>query len=74
MNDAEIFNLLIARELYENLALTKLNKKIMELENRFKEKYGDEVFHDYYEIAELAIEELSECIIFSFEMGRKTAL
>ena len=74
MNDAEIFNLLIARELYENLALTKLNKKIMELKNRFKEKHGDEVFHDYYEIAELAIEELSECITFSFEMGRKTAL
>ena len=46
----------------------------MELENRFKEKHGDEVFHDYYEIAELAIEELSECITFSFEMGRKTAL
>ena len=41
---------------------------------RFKEKHGDEVFHDYYEIAELAIEELSECITFSFEIGRKTAL
>ena len=46
----------------------------LENENRFKEKHGDEVFHDYYEIAELAIEELSECITFSFEIGRKTAL
>lgn len=74
MNKAEMFNMLIGKELSENLALIKLNKKIMELENRFKEKHGDEVFHDYYEIAELAIEELSECITFSFEMGRKTAL
>ena len=49
MNKAEMFNMLIRKELSENLALTKLNKKIMELKNRFKEKHGDEVFHDYYE-------------------------
>ena len=54
--------------------MTKLNRKITELESKFKEKYGDEAFHDYYEIAELAIEELSEYITFSFEIGRKTVL
>ena len=54
-----MFNMLIVKELSENSALTKLNRKIMELETRFKEKYGNEVFHDYYEIAELTIEELS---------------
>ncbi len=54
-----MFNMLIVKELSENSALTKLNRKITELETRFKEKYGNEVFHDYYEIAELTIEELS---------------
>ena len=74
MNNAEVFNMLDERELTENFSLTKLNRKIMKLENEFREKYGNEVFHDYYEIAELAIEELSEYITFSFEIGRKTVL
>ena len=58
MNEVETFNILIEKGLSENSALTKLNRKIMELENKFREKHGDEVFHDYYEIAELAIKEL----------------
>ena len=74
MNNAEMFNMLIGEELSENLSLTKLNRKIMEMESNFKEKYGEEVFHDYYEIAELTIEELSEYMALSFETGRKTAM
>ena len=74
MKNAEEFSMLIEEELSGNSALTKLNRKITELESKFKEKYGDEAFHDYYEIAELAIEELSEYITFSFEIGRKTVL
>ena len=74
MNNAEVFNMLDKRELTENFSLTKLNRKIMKLENEFREKYGNEVFHDYYEIAELAIEELSEYIRLCFEMGKKEAL
>ena len=74
MNNAEVFNMLDKRELTENFSLTKLNRKIMKLESEFKEKYGNEVFHDYYEIAELAIEELSEYIRLCFEMGKKEAL
>ena len=74
MNEVETFNILIEKGLSENSALTKLNRKIMELENKFREKHGDEVFHDYYEIAELVIEELSACMSFSFDIGRKTDL
>ena len=74
MNYVETFNLLIEKGLSENSALTKLNRKILELENEFRKKHGEEVFHDYYEIAELTIEELSWYMIFSYEAGRKTAL
>ena len=74
MNYVETFNLLIEKGLSENSALYKLNRKILELENEFRKKHGEEVFHDYYEIAELAIEELSEYIRLCFEMGKKEAL
>ena len=74
MNCVETSNFLIEKGLSENSALTKLNRKILELENKFREKHGEEVFHDYYEIAELTIEELSECMSFSFEIGMKNTL
>ena len=38
MNNAEVFNMLDKRELTENFSLTKLNRKIMKLENEFREK------------------------------------
>ena len=47
---------------------------LMKMESEFKEKYGEEAFHDYYEIAKLTIEELSEYMTLGFEIGRKTAL
>ena len=76
MNKAEMFNMLISKELSENLALTKLKKK--KLWN-WKMKIGlkkSMVMRCFMIItkAELAIEELSECITFSFEIGRKIAL
>ena len=74
MNYVETFNLLIEKGLSENSALYKLNRKILELENEFRKKHGEEVFHDYYEIAELTIEELSECMSFNFEIGIKNIL
>ena len=74
MNSEEVLYLLIESELIKDSVLTKLNRKILELENKFKVKHGNEVFHDYCEIAELAIEELLEYISFSFDTGRKIAL
>ena len=64
-----IFNTLFQEKLATDPKLIKLNQKILDLENQFREKYGSETFRDYCTISELILEELLECVDFSFRSG-----
>lgn len=64
-----IFNTLLEENLATDSRLMKLNQEILNLENQFQEKYGNEIFRDYCKISELILEELLECVDFSFKSG-----
>ena len=64
-----LFNTLFEENLVTDPKLIKLNQEILDLENQFQEKYGNEVFMDYCKINELILDELLECADFSFKSG-----
>ena len=64
-----IFSILFEENLSTNPKLVKINQKILDLENQFKEKYSNETFKDYCKISDLIVEELLECVNFSFWSG-----
>ena len=64
-----IFNTLFEENMRTDPKLLDLNQRILDLENKFKEKYGDEVFGNYCKISELMLEELLECADFGFKTG-----
>ena len=64
-----IFNTLFEENMRSDPKLLDLNQRILNLENEFKEKYGDEVFGNYCKISELMLEELLECADFGFRTG-----
>ena len=64
-----IFNTLFEENMRTDPKLLDLNQRILNLENEFKEKYGDEVFGNYCKISELMLEELLECADFGFMTG-----
>ncbi len=47
MGEKKLFNRLFEENLLNNRKLVNLNDKITDLENKFKKKYGDEIFLDY---------------------------
>ena len=69
MGEKKLFNRLFEENLFNNRKLVNLNDKITDLENKFKKKYGDEIFLDYCKISDLIVEEFIECTNFSFELG-----
>ena len=64
-----LFNTLFEENLVTDPKLIKLNQEILDLENQFQEKYGNEVFKDYCKISEMILDELLECDDFSFKSG-----
>mgnify|MGYP003590771179 CR=1 FL=1 len=64
-----IFDTLSEENLTGDPKLLDLNQRILNLENEFKEKYGNEIFRCYCEINELMLKELLECVDFSFKTG-----
>ena len=64
-----IFDALFEENLATNPKLLELNHKILNLENEFKENYGDKAFRTYCGISELMLEELFECVKFGFRTG-----
>ena len=71
MGEKKLFNRLFEENLLNNRKLVNLNDKITDLENKFKKKYGDEIFLDYCKISDLTVEEIIECSNYSFELGMK---
>ena len=64
-----IFSTLFEENMATDPKLLDLNQRILNLENEFKEKYGNEVFGNYCKISELIFEELLECEDFGFRTG-----
>ena len=64
-----IFDTLFEENMKTDPKLLDLNQRILNLENEFKEKYGNEVFGNYCKISELMLEELLECADFGFKTG-----